>query len=748
MKHIEDLSPSEFLGVIENLPSYEATEKIDGVNLSFGFDENHKLFVSRESKHTSAKRIFSPDDWPNIGSSNTFRSAHLAILAIEDRVKSILKPNHLVEIEVVFGEQPNAIPYGADGKSFIIFHSALKGTPESVITDLTSQLNDVEVKCVCPVIFSSDGKTIQTRNNEVTFKFLGPIKMDVSKITTNNEFNVLVSKFNEFLLQKSDADTTYTNLELVELKLNTVKKELRDELKLVRSQTTARARREFMIPIKNKLLEILTNHKSILSKPDAVIGVEGVVLKDTKSNEMCKIVDRNKFTALNAFIHTTRRYIGGTVKTTDVEASLEARGGVVGHMKTQIAKLIGEPEMARASQMRRIMDTYNEDDNPVNTIKSFANVHRPDDFQGFKRKTLAIIKQAVNDLDVLLQKYNQQKDSYKLKLSNDIEIGYSQEIHNRTLLSFAESYTELYGLAEVINKANNFEVCVAHLYRRAVRQEQPNMVEPKPVSESTQILTETRYDTDVKRYKNKDAWVLLNTYFATVFLSAMMYKGNDRVGLRMLKDKTNFRLEHWSKEMSPLNFWGYPIWRCNSAAVKKHIGNKTSKELYKVVKRVPLSWFRFLHMDFSFGRDVPINWVDHFKTLKVLQQFPGMNTERVNVIMKGVFGFENLTFDQKVKVMNQLYYYVNAFIPFSPLMIRFKLIYSDIISNKEEHMLITDILPEALLKETADAGMVTSSAAAVFPKANIFGRRVIKRKRNTGLNKPVKFKKPEDCPVK
>ena len=41
-------------------------------------------------------------------------------------------------------------------------------------------------------------------------------------------------------------------------------------------------------------------------------------------------MDRNRFTAVNAFNHVTRRVIGGMVKTTDTEAALESRGGIMG----------------------------------------------------------------------------------------------------------------------------------------------------------------------------------------------------------------------------------------------------------------------------------------------------------------------------------------------------------------------------------------------------------------------------------
>ena len=55
-----------------------------------------------------------------------------------------------------------------------------------------------------------------------------------------------------------------------------------------------------------------------------------------------------------------------------------------------IATLIGEPEMVTSlAKCAGLWMGHNSDGNPVNTVKAaFAEVHKPSDFQAFKRKAL------------------------------------------------------------------------------------------------------------------------------------------------------------------------------------------------------------------------------------------------------------------------------------------------------------------------------------------------------------------------
>lgn len=756
--HLEDLSVADFLRTVNTLASREATEKLDGANLAFGLDDEGKLFTSRESKRSSATRKYSAQEYPVMGASNPFRAAHAALEAVLPTIKEVMSPGQTVEIEVLFGKQPNAVTYGTGDKSYIAFLRGIEGTDNKVSNELTAALRNRDVQVQTQTLVSTDGTNLENRDEQVTFEFVGPQRINMQDIQDDPKLKDALNKFNEYLTKPATDlpdGVEYTNGELADLNMGSVKMDKREDVKLRKEQMLAYVRRVFMVPIKNYLTDKLATVKSGLAVEavgDDTVGIEGVVLRDPDSGDLVKLVDKTMFTALNGFNHAMRKQIGGQVRTVDPEASLESRGGVVGHVMTHIAKVFGNPELARNSQVRKILDKYNTDGNPVNTVKALADAVGTDNVEGLKRKITAIIKQGLLDLDKLQQQFDTERDDYVLNLSNGKSIGLSDEVVSRTMLSFAEAKNDLKRLQKAVGESKSVPEVLAHVYRRFIPTEAPEEGS-EAVVES--VIMEKRYDTDIARYANKDAWTLLNIYFATVLMSVMMYKANDKLGLRMLKDKTHFRMDRWTRQMSPLNFWGYPIWKSSTAPVQKLIGKKTAKDLSRVVQRVPQAWYRFLHMDLSFGRDVPINWNDMYKTMKVLTQFPGMNTERINVMLKGVFGFENLTYDQKTKVLNVLHYYVAQFVPYSPLFIRLKAIQRELLFAGGD-----DVIMESKMKllkqivETAEGGAVAAGAVATAPGPLGLGsalRRgdhpnVVKRKRNPEI-KFVKFKKPEDSAI-
>jgi hypothetical protein len=99
------------------------------------------------------------------------------------------------------------------------------------------------------------------------------------------------------------------------------------------------------MPIKDYLLNTLVRKvKPFLQthdlKPDEDVGVEGVVLRDNKTGEMTKIVDKDVFTAINKFNNSVRGNVSGLVRTDDQNAPLDMRGGILGQAKIRIATFL------------------------------------------------------------------------------------------------------------------------------------------------------------------------------------------------------------------------------------------------------------------------------------------------------------------------------------------------------------------------------------------------------------------------
>ena len=743
-----------------------ASEKLDGASLWIGLDEEGKFFTSREGKRKRAARFYSEEEYPGFAAYNGFRSAHGALEAKIDDINRIMQRGQLVEIEVLYGRQPNAVTYGADDKSYIAFLRGVEGTPNVIADQLSTALGGTSVKVTVDIIDTSDGENLETHSRDITYQFTGAQRVDPSLLKDVN-LQKHLDELAKFLAKPAGIEgSDWTNNDLLNTSLGSVKSEQRGEAKLKKSTIIAKIMTDFKLPVKKELLDkYVSKIKPALSASDLSfdedLGVEGIVLRDPTTGNLIKLVDKDAFTTINAFNHAIRNQISNVTKTLDPNAPLEARGGISGWMRTKIADLLGNVELARGSTAKRAFISV-KGATPVETVKNFTKNLDVPDFLGVKRKMLALIQQAAADIRALLIDFNENKDSYQLKLKNGRVIGISPEIDKRTLLVFAESRRNILELFEKIKKAGTTAQMVAVLYGHLAKQvhdTDDNL--PGSVLEGGEELLETKYDTDKARYAGKDAWAVMNIYMATLLLSVIMYQAKDAKGLRMLKDKSNYRLTSWDKQMSPFNFWGYPVWRASSPAVKKLIGLKAAQQIYKVARRVPPAHSRFLHMDLSFGNDVPIDWGDHFKTVQVLQQFDGLNTDRINTLISGVFKYGSSTHDQQVKTLAKLYYYVSQFIPTSPLFIRLKVIQDKLLlnANGENEQMVQELKLLANVNALAEddpsnqgtpttgsqLGVATRASANATDGSTAARRRpVVKRKRNPDVAR-AKFVKPTDA---
>jgi hypothetical protein len=761
--HIEDLPLASFIKAVRNIGTMHASEKLDGANLWMGLDDEGRMFTSREGKRKGSTPFYSEKDYPNFAAYNGFRAAHAALEAKLEDIKRIMQPGQMVEMEILYGRQPNAVTYGAEDKSYIAFLRGVEGTPNVIADQLETTLGGQTVKVNVPTIETSDGEQLDTVDKDITWQFTGAQRVDPSKLK-DIDLEKYLTALEDYLREPAGLESApeLTNLEVLQNSLGTIPVADRPVAKDKKAEITARVMTQFRLPIKKELLDnYISQIKPALSDIDITadedVGIEGVVLRDPTTSDLIKIVDKDAFTTINAFNHAIRNQISGVVKTLDGHAPLEARGGIVGNMKIQIADLLGNKELARGMTAKKAFAAV-KGDTPVDTVKAFAaNLDIPD-FLGTKRKMLALIQEAALQMRELLNDFKDNKDNFKLRLKNGKTIGISDEILKRTLLVFAESRRNIVELFEKVKKAKSIAQIIATIYghlAKAVHDQETNVPD---VAMSESILVERKFDTDKALYK-KDAYTLMNIYFATVFMAVIIYKANDAKGMRMLKDKTHYRMTSWDAQMSPLNFWGYPIWHAASPAVKKLVGPKASTQLFKVARHVPPSQPRYLHMDLSFGKDVPIEWGDHFKTMHMLQLFDGLNVDRINTLMRGVFNYEKLSHDQQVKTMSKLFFYVQQFIPSSPLFVRLKAIQDELLLNAngendemvQEKNLLAGINALVEGEENSDdahngtsVDVVTHNSGAEETNTGANrSRKTVKRKRNPEVKK-AKFPRPAD----
>lgn len=832
-----------------------------------------------------------------------------------------MQPNQMVEMEILYGRQPNAVTYGADDKSYIAFLRGVEGTPDVIADQLTTTLGGQTVKVNVEIVDTTDGENLEIQSKDITWQFTGAQRVDPSKLK-DLDLEKHLTALEAYLNDKAGLESSpeLTNMQLLQNSLGSIPIADRPVAKDKKAEVIATVMTKFRLPIKKELLDNYIAHiKPALGDKDLSadedVGIEGVVLRDPTTGDMIKIVDKDAFTTINTFNHTIRNQISGVVKTLDQTAPLEARGGILGNMKINIADLLGNVEMARGATAKKAFASV-KGKTAVDTVKNYAKNLDIQDFLGTKRKLLAIIQQAALDMRTLLNDFKENKDQFQLKLKNGKVIGISSEIEKRTLLVFAESRRNILELFEKIKKAKTIAQVIATIYGHLAKAVNDKEEEPKVVSESLllavteaknedandfishwtydatwhrnnhddpktvagfeaalkayprkattklyrglsfsskadreiareqlkngkitdkslsswspdkdqaaafaalddeytddvipgfvismkppvgtrmvnaykapdsdyevivdagtydikvemgslneSIITEKKFETDKALYHTKDAFTLMNIYMATALMSVLIFKADDKKGMRLLKDKTHYRMTAWSPEMSPLNFWGYAVWHASSPAVKKLLGPKVSGQIFKVARRVSTNAPRVLHMDLSFGKEAPIQWSDHFKTLHVLQQFDGLNVDRINIMMHGLFNYESLSHDQKVKVVSKLFYYVQQFIPTSSLFIRLKAIQDELLLNangENDEMVQEKLLTKinTLVEEEETDGEKAAQYGTSVDVVNRSNnddemnkntginrsRKTVKRKRNPEVKK-AKFPKPKD----
>jgi hypothetical protein len=757
ISHIEDLPIGEFIDVLRNMSTMVGTEKIDGANLWMGLDEQGKFFTSREGKRSNSARRYKATDWPVLGAYNQFRAAHAALELVQDQIRSIMVTGDTVEIEVLFGRQPNAVIYGADNKSYIAFLRGVNGTSDSIATNLGHLLVGTVVDPNVDLVSTSNGEDLVEANTALSFKFTTPQKVDPLKLKLSPEIEVQLKSLEAFLLKDSGLKGK-SNKEILALNLAQEPKDDRAVLKHARSELLARVQHDFKSPIKAELLDkVLGGLKSKLTSTelsaDEDIGIEGIVLNDPRTGDQIKIVDKDTFSTINRFNQAVRAQIQSSLVSTDPDAPLESRGGLVGSLRIKIAEVLGNRDLAKSSNVRKVLEPL-KGSTPEEAIRNFAaSMVGIKDYEMIRKKILALTSETAKELKEKLADFKENQGQYRLKLKSGKELGFSESTVQQTLLTFAEARRSLSLLFDKVKGTHSLAQLLAILYGAQAKAVHVAVASAEPVLET--LLEVKHSEIDHSTYKHRDAVHLLNMYLTTVLMTMIVYHEDDTRGLRLLRDRKNCKLSKFSSDMSPLNFWGYPVWRSASADMKKTLEKPAQKLLFQSARHIPKNWYIQLHRDFSNDKKVDVAWKNHQKTLHKLVDYAGIRSERLNSLIDSVVTWPALTFDQKVKTLNALFTQAQRFVPTSSLFIRIRVIQNNLLlnANGKNDKMVSEGLLKSISKlaedEAGDPGtsvgvpVAGTASADIAALPNKVGRgAVVRRKRNPDVKMIMKFPDP------
>lgn len=462
--HIEDLPIEQFINSVKNIALYDISEKIDGANLHFGLDDSGKFFTSREGK--GGKRFFDYSDWGVKFWQTGFKSAHLALEKISKglKAKSLLHPGDQIEVEILFGQFPNTVPYSGDVNQIIILRpvSSEKGLEEledrlSIIKSVTEGLQ-ISVS-VSNIPHTENGKDIDFITEKHDWKISQTPKVDKSlldKSQLKEKLELKLSTIENYLYKKSGVGE-FTNAEIVGIPLNkrpesVDKTEWRDLVSLIKAKRVevVNTLMKQKLGIKEDLLNQLVRRVSSEFGPSVEDGgwVEGLVFRDPQTGDMFKLVDKDLFTSMNKFNWRIRNLLRA--------GSLSAKiSDVTGRMLRDMAEVIETPELGKSTSAGRYLKSLKSSgSDPLGVISQKV------DFKKTKTEWRIIVSHYIKVLDKLLGIYENNKDKFifTARVGDTLKRSeYTGETDVKTKQSFAELNKELNELLEKIKSSSNSE---------------------------------------------------------------------------------------------------------------------------------------------------------------------------------------------------------------------------------------------------------------------------------------------------
>lgn len=762
LSHLEDLEVNKFIDTIENISKFIATEKLDGFNLRFGLDPDGKFYTSREGKG-STDINYKASQYENNPPQVKFKAAHLGLQNVVDKIKKVLEPGEAVEVEVLFGRQPNMVTYGIGGKNFIAFLRSVEGTDknkkpdQSKIEILEKELNNDEVTINVKTFDTDDGVNLKEVPTDITWKFVSTQKIDtvdLKKLDFKKEIKKLKSFLNEKDEVASKLGLDMTVFDIISVNLIKIPKEKREEIKKERDFQKENVLNNFMLPIKNSILDnFLRKTKPKLQdknvSSDEDLGMEGIVLLDPETQDQIKIVDKDIFTAVNQFNWSIRNNISGMVKSTDPMADAAIRGGLFGDAKIRIGGLFGMPNLARTMDVKKVFRKF-KGETPTDTLNNFVKNLSNIKFQDVKTKIISILKSTVDDVNKELKTFKDENDKYKLTLKNGKTVGYTQEVIKRTLVAFAELNKDLSELLSTVKKSKNINHLIGALYGKAIE----DIHNESSITECLVMESNAIFANDRKQLTKMSTEQIGNAYTSTLLGSLLLLKNNIKDVKRILGDPDGAALKKYKKDMSPLNFWGLVMFHPDHKDIKPYLRPEVLKELKDISGTFLTSRIRAIHSTLGAANILNVNWRVQFHNMRVVTLRLNNRTNNINIIRNGIDKWDELSLEDKNVVIQKTFGLMMQYIPNSPLVNLIRKLSDKVLTTANTNMdtkpsLIKDVMKIIKLKEDegggepagpagpAETGPVgpdtatTSSEAIGSKPVRIFKGKIIKRVQRT-----------------
>ena len=406
--HIEDLTYSHFLDVVENLHEYTVTEKVDGSNLHFGLDDVG-FYTSRE--HMGGSRCYHDSEYPRHFSTTYMRIAHSALQQSLDAMidEAGLEVGDRVEVEVLYGITPNVVPYDRE-QTAIVFLRTVEGSVEcDALARATSNVTNIvtldEVPTtpikmhnmsfiprtlystkIVPVEFAGvEVKHISSQPDEILQQLIAKLKRDLAAPSSVCSFSVL--EVLEIPLNRRPTRGDPTNWKTIKKQLATARLTYNE---IFIKQKMDIKERLLNTHVRSKASQFWTNIKTINDS-----WIEGVVFRHPATGEQFKLVDKQVFTMIKNFIWDERESV------TKLPAGInDTNTGIMGDFMLALGSAINDPILG-TTQAKKILRTHGD-----TGLKVIENYPCRFDFNEAKSlalmacyRTIALLEQGLVDFE-------------------------------------------------------------------------------------------------------------------------------------------------------------------------------------------------------------------------------------------------------------------------------------------------------------------------------------------------------------
>jgi hypothetical protein len=473
ISHIEALPPTDFLDAIKNIDRYVATEKLDGANLWFGFENDGgttgTFYTSRAGK--GGQTFYSVGDFPQAPAYNGFRAAHAALAQIATKLARLVYPGEVVEIEVMFGQQPNAIVYGDNIIAFLRFVESFDADDgPHRIQQLADTFSHLRVTTETDHSVTQDGLKLEVRPVKHVWRFAAPAVID-SSVVRSVDLSSKVHEVEQFFQAPNEQVPGKTNLEVMTSKLTDYPSDVKELVRAERESLQGEFAATFQKPIKDQLVSSLLRKlkpslRTAKVDPAQDIGIEGIVFLDPTTNKQFKLVDRDLFTAINKFNFAARSAIQSSNGQANPLASVfkltQQETTLLDELSSRIGRIFDLSPDMKYYQTSKMLASHGS--TPQAVIDSVAALITSPITT--REDVIVAISASIKKLKAMLDRFNNNWKSYQTTLPSGRKIKYNEEIYGRTLTSFAEAHEEMKATLDAVKAATNAHELVAAVFSK------------------------------------------------------------------------------------------------------------------------------------------------------------------------------------------------------------------------------------------------------------------------------------------